>query len=77
MTGSAGRIVRILSFSDSGAATEEFWWAAFDDDAAAVKAVALAARTIADQGVSVVGQLSPADLAKSGLKSGETKPAPR
>lgn len=72
-----GRIVRIISFSDTGASTEAFWWAAIGDDAAAVTAVASQARATADDGVTVIGEISTQELEKAGLKSGQAAPAPR
>jgi hypothetical protein len=75
MSSAPGRIVEILTFDNHGGPSAVLWWAALDDDVAAVKAVSLAARTLADQGVRVVGPLSSADIQARGLKPGQAVPA--
>jgi hypothetical protein len=75
MSARHGRILEILTFDDHGASKTALWWAAIDDDAGAIRAVKDAARTLADQGVRVIGHLSPQDVQARGLADGQVVPA--
>jgi hypothetical protein len=70
-----GRIVRVRTFDNSGGYSGELWWAAVDDDAGAAKAVMVAARTKADDGVEAIGPLPAATITAHGLLPGQAIPA--